>query len=70
MPVNVGTVDRALRVIVGLVLLYLAFFSGAAPFAAGFLKWAAVVVGLVMLGTAAMKSCPLYSVLGIKTCKV
>lgn len=70
MPVNMGTVDRVLRVVVGLVLLYLAFFSGASLFAAGVLKWVAVIVGLVMLGTAAMKSCPLYSVLGIKTCKV
>lgn len=69
MTVNVGTVDRVLRAILGLVLLWLAFFSGYAAFAGGFLKYAAVVVGLVMLATAALRICPLYSIFGFKTCK-
>ena len=70
MSVNVGTVDRLLRLIVGLVLLYLVFLSGMPLFAAGAAKWIALVVGVVMLVTAAVRICPLYSLLGIKTCKV
>lgn len=70
MTVNVGSVDRVLRALLGLVLLWLAFFSGYAAFAGGFLKYAAVIVGIVMLATAVLRICPLYSVFGIKTCKV
>ena len=61
---NMGQTDRIIRAIVGIVLL-IVFFS----MAAGFLKWAALVVGLVMLATAAMGSCPPYGLLGINTCK-
>lgn len=68
MTVNVGTLDRIARAILGLVLLYLAFASGAAIFAGGALKWIAALVGVVMLGTAAMRSCPLYTMLGLSTC--
>ncbi|SIS75962.1 Protein of unknown function [Roseivivax lentus] len=68
MTTNVGTIDRIARGILGLVLLYLAFLSGVPAFEAGLLKWIAALVGLVMLGTAAMRSCPLYTMLGMSTC--
>jgi Protein of unknown function (DUF2892) len=59
MTANVGTVDRALRVIVGLVLLGLTF-SGQI----GVWGW----IGVVPLITAAIGYCPLYTVLGMNTC--
>ncbi|CUH77093.1 DUF2892 domain-containing protein [Tropicibacter naphthalenivorans] len=62
---NMGQTDRIIRAIVGIVLL-IAFFS----MAAGVLKWIALVVGIVMLATAAMGSCPPYALLGINTCKM
>ncbi len=61
MNANVGSVDRAVRVVLGLVLLS-AFFLLAGP-----LRWLALA-GLVLLLTAAFGLCPLYSVLGINTC--
>lgn len=70
MEINVGMIDRVLRAVLGLVLLYLAFFSGLAAFDTGLLKYAAAVVGIVMLVVAAVRICPVYSVLGIKTCRV
>jgi hypothetical protein len=70
MNINIGTADRALRLIVGVVLIALALFSGLAMFDGAVVKYGAVIVGLVMLGTAAMRFCPLYTVLGIRTCKV
>lgn len=70
MTVNVGDTDRILRLIVGLVLIALPFVGIVAPLSGGALKWVSVVVGLVLAGTAATKFCPLYSILGIKTCKV
>ena len=62
---NVGTVDRSIRGVVGIVLLLLAFTS-----LAGTLAWVAGVIGVVMLGTAALGTCPPYALLGINTCKL
>ena len=65
MTTNVGSIDRIARAVLGLVLLGL-------PFAAGFgaaLTVVSVIVGLVLLGTAATGTCPAYSLLGIKTCR-
>ena len=69
MKTNVGTIDRILRAALGVVLLYLAFFSGLPLFAAPLFKYGAAVIGVVMLATSTLKLCPLYSIFGIKTCK-
>jgi hypothetical protein len=66
MTTNMGTIDRGLRAIVGIALLAGAFVLG---WFGGWMVWAAVVVGVVMLATSAMGNCPAYSILGIKTCK-
>jgi membrane-bound ClpP family serine protease len=66
---NVGTADRAVRAVIGIVALVLAFttlgvMAGAA--------WGivAAVVGVVMLGTAALGMCPAHMPFKISTCKV
>lgn len=69
MTTNVGTLDRVLRAALGIVLLYLAFASGLPVFAAPFAKYAAAAVGIVMLGTATLRICPLYLLVGLKTCR-
>lgn len=56
---NVGAVDRALRVVVGLVVLSLYFVGPQTP-------WA--LIGLVPLLTAVIGYCPAYSIFGFKTC--
>ncbi len=70
MTVNVGNIDRMIRGIVGIVLLALPFVSGMALFDSMLATVISVVVGLVMLGVAATRSCPIYTVLGLRTCKV
>ena len=70
MTSNVGNIDRTLRIILGVVLLVCPFVSGAALFESSTATLISVVVGAVVLGTAAMKFCPAYRLLGIKTCKV
>ena len=70
MTTNVGTVDRMLRVVVGIVLIALPFLGGSTLFAVTWVKYAAIAVGIVMLATAAMRFCPLYTILGIRTCKL
>ena len=69
MTANVGTIDRILRAALGLFLLYLAFASGLPAFDGGVLKWGAALVGVVMLVVAAVRVCPVYTILGVKTCR-
>lgn len=65
MTANMGTVDRVIRAIVGAVLLVLALGGWIAT---GWIYTVAVIVGVVMLATAALSNCPAYSLLGIRTC--
>jgi hypothetical protein len=60
-PNNEHIVDRLLRVIVGLVVLSLAFTGPQTPW--GYL-------GAVPLLTGLLGSCPLYTLLGINTCRI
>lgn len=59
MPRNEGTIDRVLRVIVGLAILSLVFVGPQTPWA-----W----IGLVPLLTGLVGFCPAYALLGIRTC--
>lgn len=68
MTTNVGTIDRVIRFVLGLVLLA-APFSGAAIFENTTATLIAVIAGFIMLGTSAMKFCPLYRIFGLRTCK-
>ncbi|NMD09209.1 MAG: DUF2892 domain-containing protein [Phyllobacteriaceae bacterium] len=63
MSKNVGTIDRVLRVIIGVALLAFAFLSGSQYAWIGY-------IGVVPLLTAALGSCPLYSIVGLSTCPV
>lgn len=66
MKKNMGSMDRALRLSVAAVLVFL-YFSGTI---AGTLGIIGLVVAAVFTLTSLVSNCPLYSVLGIKTCKV
>ncbi len=61
LPANEHVIDRAIRVILGLVLLSLVVVG---PHT----LWG--LVGLVPLLTGLVGSCPLYTLVGISTCKV
>lgn len=58
--VNVGSVDRMLRIVLGIVLLALVFVGPKT-------MWG--LIGVVPLVTGLFRTCPLYSLLGIRTCK-
>ena len=64
---NVGNVDRALRALVGILALAGAFVLG---WFSGWMVWAAAVVGVIMLGTAAVGFCPLYRLIGLNTRRI
>lgn len=59
LPANESTVDRAIRVVAGLVLLSLVFVGPKSLFG---------LVGLVPLVTGLLGSCPLYTLFGVSTC--
>jgi hypothetical protein len=56
---NVGTVDRVLRAILGIALIVLALTGQI-----GAWGW----IGIVPLATAVFRFCPVYTLLGIRTC--
>ena len=57
---NVGTIDRALRAIVGIILIALVFAGPKTMWG-----W----IGLIPLATAVFGYCPPYSILGWNTAK-
>lgn len=59
MKLNVGGIDRILRIVVGLALIG-ATLAGMLP------VWG--WIGVVPLVTGLFKFCPLYSILGMNTC--
>ncbi len=60
---NEGTVDRVVRVIVGVALLVWFFYDNTT----GALHYAKLL-GVVPLVTGLVGTCPIYSLLGISTC--
>ncbi|MEW2914231.1 DUF2892 domain-containing protein [Leisingera sp. JC11] len=59
MPRNEGTLDRALRILLGLILLSLVFIGPQT-------LWG--LIGLVPLATGLVGYCPLYQLIGLSTC--
>jgi hypothetical protein len=59
MNANVGTLDRTIRILLGLALLALAALGKIGPW--GYL-------GLVPLATGLFRFCPAYKLLGVRTC--
>lgn len=60
MTVNMGSADRIIRAVVGIVLIALVFVGPQTVWG-----W----IGVIPLATAVFGMCPAYSLLGIKTCK-
>lgn len=58
---NVGSWDRALRIVAGLVLIALTLMG-----TIGVWGW----IGLVPLVTGLMGRCPMYKMLGLSTCPI
>lgn len=57
---NIGTVDRVLRIVVGLLLIGLAATDRIGA-------WG--YIGVVPLVTAFIRFCPAYALFGIRTCR-
>jgi hypothetical protein len=60
MKTNVGSIDRVIRIVLGLALIGLTLTGNI-----GIWGW----LGVVPLATGAIGWCPPYAILGISTCK-
>ena len=69
MTMNVGTPDRIVRLILGLILIAAPFITGWALFASSLWIWVSVIVGLVLVVTGVVRFCPTYRVIGASTAK-
>jgi O-antigen ligase len=63
MKSNTGNIDRAIRAILGLILIALA-----ATGTVGVWGWIGIVIGIVLLLTAIFSFCPAYAIFGMNTC--
>ena len=64
MTVNVGLIDRILRIVMGIVLIAYAIPIGFSNTSWNWVGW----IGVVPLFTGIFASCPVYSLLGLSTC--
>ncbi|WP_085583502.1 YgaP-like transmembrane domain [Thalassospira mesophila] len=69
---NLGSLDRTLRLVAGIILLVLPFLlageAGVMAAMGGF-AWVSLLVGVVLAATAIFRFCPAYWMFGIRTCK-
>jgi hypothetical protein len=61
MMMNEGTLDRAIRVVIGIALISIVFVGPQS-------YWG--LIGLVPLATGLVGFCPLYRIVGLSTCRV
>jgi ABC-type polysaccharide/polyol phosphate export permease len=61
MAANVGTIDRILRIVVGLILIAMVFVGPQTSWG-----W----IGVVPLLTALIGFCPAYRLIGLSTCSI
>jgi integral membrane sensor domain MASE1 len=60
MKVNEGTTDKVIRIVVGLAIIIVVGFV---------MKSWWGIIGILPLATGLVSRCPMYSILGVNTCK-
>ena len=64
---NVGSIDKTIRLVAGLLLAAYAILGAGLSSAMGIL---ALVVGVVLIVTGVVNFCPLFKILGISSTKI
>ena len=63
MTTTIGTIDRVIRIIVGVLLIAYAIPIGFSPTGWNWVGW----IGIVPILTALIGNCPAYSLIGLST---
>lgn len=64
MKQNIGMIDRAIRLLIGAVLIAFAIPIGFPSLGWNWIGW----IGLGLIGSALIGTCPLYALLGLSAC--
>jgi len=70
MVANVGSADRLLRLVLGVILIVLPFVTSFSLWESPVARYGALIVGVVFVVTALFRFCPLYRLFGLRTCRV
>jgi hypothetical protein len=66
MKKNIGSIDKSLRVLIAVIVAGLYYFN----IIEGTLAYILMALAIILLVTSLVNFCPLYTILGINTCKV
>lgn len=66
MKKNMGNTDKGIRILIALVIALLYFFN----VIEGTLAYVLMAIAIVFLVTSFVNFCPLYTLIGVNTCKV
>lgn len=64
---NLGSPDRVIRTILGIILIAAPLLLSGSLFAASWAFWLSLAVGVILIATAAVGFCPIYAALGLRT---
>lgn len=67
METNEAKVERIFRIVMGPILIYVGMFQ---ILTTSVLTYVIALFGLIMLITGIIGYCPLYTIIGINTCKI
>lgn len=65
MQINIGSTERMIRLIAGVVLVLLPFIADLTTA----WTWVSMIVGLVLIATGVLRFCPAWAIFGINTCR-
>lgn len=66
MKKNMGTLDKGIRLVIAIAIALLYYFN----VISGTIAYVLMVVAIIFLLTSFINFCPLYTLLGINTCKL
>lgn len=62
---NVGKTDQIIRIVIGLLLMI-----GSVLFLSAPINYVLAIIGLILILTGVFRTCGLYSIIGLNTCKI
>ncbi len=66
---NVGRFDQIIRLIVGIALIAVPYFYVSEIWQSELYRFGIPAVGTILILTAFIRFCPLYKIIGLRTCR-